>query len=231
MRYGPCEFCAWLIVSSANKNIFKITFLMEIFSDPHTRNVWQLMQQSHLHFALVSSKPSVWWAIGQGMYHRMQPGKRDITLSEGWSGLRWQTHTVFWSVASIYFWGFALAKDVLQDCVSDRPLVWGPPAGVTCLRCSDSGKVQSQGSANTRAALPPDGPRESFFPLVCWQIAQLWCYMSALALRISRDKPGMFCMPGSGAEPLHWDNLLEGTMGPGWTRRVGNPLMLWAAAL
>lgn len=152
-------------------------------------------------------------------------------LSEGWSGLRWQTHTVFWSVANIYFWGFSLAKDVLQDSVSDRPLVWGPPAGVTCLRCSDSGKVQSRGSANTRAALPPDGPRESFFPLVCWQIAQLWCYMSALALRISRDKPGMFCMPGSGAEPLHWDNLLEGTMGPGWTRRVGNPLMLWAAAL
>lgn len=52
------------------------------------------MQQSHLHFALVSSNPSVWWAIGQGMYHRMQPGKRDITLSEGWSGLRWQTHSV-----------------------------------------------------------------------------------------------------------------------------------------
>lgn len=86
------------------------------------------------------------------------------------------------------------------------------------------------GRAKARAAVPPDGSRQGSFPLVCWQIAQLWCYMSALAVRISGDKPGMFCMPDSGAEPLHWDNLLEGTVGPEWTR-LWNPLTFWPAAM
>lgn len=54
--------------------------------------------------------------------------------------------------------------------------------------------------------------QDSSQPLLCWQIAQLWCYMSALALWISRDKLGMFCMPGNGLEPLRGDNLLEGAM-------------------
>lgn len=96
-------------------------------------------------------------------------------------------------------------------------------------RCPGSGRLRSLQS-QARAAVPPDGARQGSFPLVRWQIAQLWCYMSALAVRISGDKPGMFCMPDSGTEPLHWDNLLEGTVGSEWTR-VGNPLTFWPAAM
>lgn len=156
---------------------------------------------------------------------------RDLSLSGGlvwtkmtdtcWSAL-WQTDLFLGPLtcercsAGLSFWQATCPGPV---CWRDLP------------RCSDWGKVQSPLSANARAALPPDGARESSFPLVCWQIAQLWCYMSALALRISRDKPGMFCMPDSGTEPLHWDNLLEGTVGPGWTRRVGNPLTCCPAAV
>lgn len=99
-------------------------------------------------------------------------------------------------------------------------------ASPVCWR--GSGRLQSSHRAEARAAVPPDGARLGSFPLVRWQIAQLWCYMSALAVRISGDKPGMFCMPDSGAEPLHWDNLLEGTVGPEKTR-VGNPLTFWPA--
>jgi len=97
-------------------------------------------------------------------------------------------------MAGIYFWDFSLAKDALQSwflTALGRCRAWPVPAlGLQCLLTE----------------------QDSSRPLLCWQIVQLWCYMSALVLWISRDKPGMFCMPGSGLEPLRWDNLLEGAM-------------------
>lgn len=172
---------------------------MEIFSDARIVKTWWLMELPNLSSASVSLEPVT------------DSRKRQISLKaardetypsqEGWSGLKWLTHTGQACGKQIYSWDLSLAEDVLQDWVFDSHLSRGPSAGVTC-HGAGLGEGARLVTPQPRR-LPRDRTRGGLLPLLCWQIAQLWCYMSALALRISRDKPGMFCMPDSGAEPLH----------------------------
>lgn len=78
-------------------------------------------------------------------------------------------------------------KDVLQDRVFDRPLVRGPSAGVTCLGALTEGRRKAVASANTGAALPPDGPRRAPSPCLLTNCTAVVLHVSTCISDLQRQ--------------------------------------------